>query len=166
MFCFVLLSLHNILFLLTGRKHSSNKKRDYIFPSWLRVLRVTLIEGGGWCYTRVCFVFVFLVCAARLQDCVCVLCNKRLATGVNMLEKSDLGQWPCLHLSRWRAAALGGGIEERLRDEPRLSRLLQMEKRQPDLAAVSSLDDGGDVTQTVLLYKPNHVHLFIEDQDI
>lgn len=58
-------------------------------PNW--GMRVMLHQG------RVVF---FSVCAAHLQDCVCVLCNKRGATGVNMLEKSDLGQRPCLQLSR------------------------------------------------------------------
>ena len=40
--------------------------------------------------------------------CFCVSCKKCGDTGVNMLEKSDLGQWSCLHLSLWQAGALGG----------------------------------------------------------
>lgn len=41
--------------------------------------------------------------------CFCVSCKKCSDRGVNMLEKSDLGQWSCLHLSLWQAGALGGG---------------------------------------------------------
>lgn len=30
---------------------------------------------------------------------LCVMCKGCRDTGVNVLEKSDLGQWSCLHLS-------------------------------------------------------------------
>lgn len=45
-------------------------------------------QQGGVC--------VFVQRALRIAFCW----NKCRATGVNMLEKSDLGQRPCLHLSR------------------------------------------------------------------
>ena len=63
----------------------------------------------------------------------CVLHWRCRGTGVNVLEKSDLGQRPCLHLSLWQAGALGGWAAlnkgERVRDKRGESWLFQMEKR-------------------------------------
>lgn len=55
------------------------------------------------------------VCPERIGlDCslmllFCVLHLRCRGTGVNVLEKSDLGQCWCLHLSHWQATAAAGG---------------------------------------------------------
>lgn len=50
-------------------------------------------HGGG-----LFFFFWFVQRASRIVFVFCAISAG--ATGVNMLEKSDLGQRPCLHLSR------------------------------------------------------------------
>lgn len=89
-------------------------------------------------------------------------------TEVNVLEKSDLGQWSCLHLSLWQAGALGGCVvlnkgesERQVRREPALSN-----GKEENLTRLwFALSATGTVLQAAVWYKPNQFRLFIEDQD-
>ncbi len=85
-----------------------------------------------------------------------------------MLEKSDLGQWSCLHLSLWQAGALGGcAALNKGEGERQVRRELALSNGEKEsltwLWFVPSAT--GTVLQAAVWYKPNQFHLFIEDQD-
>lgn len=89
-------------------------------------------------------------------------------TGVNVLEKSDLGQWPCLHLSLWQAGALGGSaVLNKGESERQVRRELALSNGKKEnltwLWFVLSAADTG--LQADIWYKPNQFHFFIVDQD-